>query len=123
MTRTDDGSLLLPRRGCCRRILRPLGLPLPDVVQLVRGGVYVDEPVEGIGKPYHGDRPHGMLTPSLFEPILESQPRHFLEISTIGGEKECLIGDRDAGHLEIHGADFDTRSAEALEKFHGFEAQ
>ena len=56
------------------------------------------------------------LTRSLFEPILESQPRHFLEISPIGREKKGVIGHRDAGHLQIHGADFDARLAEAVEK-------
>ncbi len=51
----------------------------------------------------------------LFEPILESQPRHFLEVSSIRREKKCIIGHRDAGHLQIHRTDFDARFAEAGE--------
>jgi hypothetical protein len=47
------------------------------------------------------DKADVMLTLSLFEPILESQPRHFLEISPIGREKKCIIGHRDAGHLQV----------------------
>jgi hypothetical protein len=57
-----------------------------------------------------------MLTRWLFEPILESEPRHFLEISPIGREKKYIIGHRDACHLQIHGTDFDARFAEAVEK-------
>ena len=56
-----------------------------------------------------------MLTRSLFEPILESQARHFLEISPIGREKKCIIGHGDAGHLQIHRTDFDVRFAETAE--------
>ena len=78
------------------------------------------------GKPADGDRrtflrnvPFVPSDPrSLFEPILESQPRHFLEISPIGREKKGIIGHRDAGRLKIHGTDFDARFAEAVEKVH-----
>ena len=65
---------------------------------------------------FNDDKADLTLTRSLFEPILESQPRHFLEISPIGREKKCVIGHRDAGHLQIHGADFDARLAEAVEQ-------
>ncbi len=46
------------------------------------------------------------------EPILESQPRHLLEISPIGREKKRIIGRGDAGHLQIHGTDLGARFAE-----------
>ena len=45
-----DPSSLLPRRRGGRRILRPLGLPLLDVVRLVRGGGEIDQAVDGIGE-------------------------------------------------------------------------
>ena len=57
-----------------------------------------------------------MLNRSLFEPILESQPRHFLEIPTIGREQQGITGHRDAGYFQIHGGDFHSRFAEAVEK-------
>jgi hypothetical protein len=49
-----------------------------------------------------------VLTRPLFEPILESQPRHFLKVSSIRREKKCIIGHRDAGHFQIHRTDFDA---------------
>ncbi len=72
---------------------------------------------------FDGDKEDVMLTRSLFEPILESQPRHFLEISPIGREKKYIIGHRDAGHLQILGTDFDARLAEAVEKVYRVGAQ
>ena len=38
---------------------------------------------------------------SLFEPILESQPRHFLEIAPIGREQQGIIGQRDRRNFQI----------------------
>ena len=38
---------------------------------------------------------------SLFEPILESQPRHFLEIATIGREQKGVAGQRDRRNFQI----------------------
>ncbi len=58
------------------------------------------------------------LSQPLFEPVFESQSRHFLEVSPIGREKKCVIGHRDAGHLQIHRTDFDARFAEAVEEIH-----
>ena len=37
----------------------------------------------------------------LFEPILESQSRHFLEILTIGREQQGIVRDDDSGNFQI----------------------
>jgi hypothetical protein len=48
---------------------------------------------------FDGDQSDLVLPRSRFEPILESQPRHFPETSPIGREKKSMIGHRDAGYL------------------------
>jgi hypothetical protein len=45
---------------------------------------------------YFVNAPH-----SLFEPILESQPRHFLEIAPIGREQKGVAGQRDRRNFQI----------------------
>jgi hypothetical protein len=59
----------------------------------------------------------------LVEPILEFQPRNFLEIAPIGGEKQGVIAHGDAGCLQVHGGDFHARSAEVFEEFRGVRIQ
>jgi hypothetical protein len=79
----------------------------------------VTPPIRTIVTSADADEPLLIFTRSLVEPILESQPRHFLEIPAIGRKKEGVIGHRDAGHLQIHRTDFDARFAEAVEKVNG----
>ena len=67
-------SLLSRRRGG-RRILRPLGLPLLDFVRLVRGGVELDEPVEGLGEADAGLRRDRLLP--LLHPLVAFPQERF----------------------------------------------